>query len=333
MTLIIIVLLVVAVVFIIVKSQPTKKDERRRETYRIEIEEPEQKQPTITKTENGSLVINGKGTSHITLLGASEDVAREIMNKCDNGGYYDAEHAIRDILLANSIQVAEVNTFQRIVKPKLDSYVQELISKDNEWDSLGEMDKKDKRLEYIEMYMEAYREKDSTRAIASALTVLATKSPTQVPLLNEMIRDYGVANINTYCEYRGRKNPVISIPNSLYRKPLEGLVNVGLACTGNDMSVEELLSSLTLNELNELSGSDQKFSRKDKAIAFISARDDISTIIEKHIALRSLFALKPLPSKYQEFDFDSYEELLSYYHAVAEVVVSSYYGLSKIPIK
>ena len=87
---------------------------------------------------------------------------------------------------------------------------------------------------------------------------------------------------------------------------------------------------LVLAKLNEISGSEVTFTKKDKAIKYLSEKEDVSSIIEKNIVFRSLFALKPLPVQYQEFDFDKYDELMSYYESLADVVVSVSNGLSTI---
>ncbi len=151
-----------------------------------------------------------------------------------------------------------------------------------------------------------------------------------MPLLDEMINEYGVANLSTYCEYSGRKNPVIQIANADYRKPLEDLVKAGMAYSGKDLSVEELLSSLTLNELNSISEPEARFTRKDKALKYIFENEDVASIIEKYVDFRSLFALKPLPPQFNTFDYNGYSKLQSYYEALADVVFSVYNGLSEI---
>ena len=238
--------------------------------------------------------------------------------------------SVRNVLLENEIQVAEVNAFQNEVRPIVEDRVHKLITEDEEWESLGEKDKKDKLSEYIQKSMITFDEEKVTPAMETDLSYLAMNSPVQVPLLREMINEYGVTNVNTYCEYFGRKNPVISIPNAAYRKPLEELVKAGLAYSGKDMSVDELLSSLTLNELNDITEPEARFKRKDKAIKFISEKENVTSIIEKHVALRSLFALKPLPIQFNAFDVNGFSRIQSYYEALADVVFSVYNGLSEI---
>ena len=279
-------------------------------------------------------VLSTGKASKITLLNASDSSAETIKALCDHySSYYDAVKSIRDVLLENGIQVAEVVAFQNKVRPLVEGRVQKLIAEDAEWESLGEKDRKDKMAEYIEKSMVSFNKEKVTPALETSLSYLAMHSPIQVPLLNNLINEYGVANLNTYCEYSGRKNPVIQIANAAYRKPLEDLVDAGLAYSGKDMSVEELLSSLTLNELNYISEPEARFTRKDKAIKFISEKDDVMSIVEKHVDLRSLFTLKPLPLHFNAFDIDGYSELQSYYEALADVVFSVYNGLSSISYK
>ena len=332
---IIIIILVVAGLIIVSKTLWSKGAQPRQElkaSSDIASLLQNKNHTSIRRREDGAFVLNGGTSRQVTLIGTNVHIAHVIKDKCDllpTSSYYDAVNDIRDILLENSIQVAEVNAFQNEVHPIIEKRVQRYISEDKEWDSLGEMDKRDRKMEYIDRSMVSFHSNVSP-AMETALAYLAVHSIIQVPLLPELIREYGIKNLNTYYKYYGRKNPIISIPNSNYRKPLENLVDVGLAFTGKDMSVEELLSSLTLNKLNEISGTESAFTRKDKAIKYFSERADVSTIIEKNISLRSLFVLTPLPVQFQVFDFDKYGELLKYYEAVGDVVVSVYNGLSPI---
>ena len=281
--------------------------------------------------ENKVIVLNSGKASKITLIGASDSSAKTIKRLCDNySSYYDAVKSIRDVLLENAIQVAEVDAFQTKVRPLVEGRVHKLISEDGEWDTLGEKDRRDKMAKYVDESMVSFDKDKVSPALETALSYLAMNSPIQVPLLDEMINEYGMANLNTYCEYSGRKNPVIQIANADYRKPLKDLVNAGLAYSGNDLSVEELLSSLTLNELNSISGPEARFTRKDKALKYISEKDDVASIIEKYVDRRSLFALKPLPPQFNAFYFDGFSKLQSYYEALADVVFSVYNGLSEI---
>ena len=339
MALFIIIIVIVGLVFIGKSIMNNGSQQSKRQSHDItvspEFQNLTKKRTTMQRREDGAFVLNGGTSSQITLIGANVQTAHAIKDKCDippSSSFYDTVHDIRDILLENSIEVAEVNAFRNEVRPIIEKRVQKLISEDPEWESLGEMDKKDKKEEYIKNSMVSFPD-TVTPAVESALTNLAFSSPFELPLLREFIQEYGLRNINTYNAYKGRKNPIISIPNSDYRKPLEELVKVGLACTGNEMSVEELLSSLTLNKLNEIANSETKFTRKDKAIKYISEMDNVSSIVEKNIVLRSLFVLKPLPALFQEFDFDKFNELLSYYESLADIVVSVFNGLSPISYK
>lgn len=288
---------------------------------------------TLALNSDGSISLLNGNKPCVTLIGASRQIANEIISICDDmDSLYESEKKVCQILMENGIQVKEVEVFRSRVCPIVEKKVRELIEKDEEWESLGERDKEDKYEEYVNISMEELWE-DVSPAMFGALSVLAFKKPVQVPLLNEMIIEYGVANIDTYFQYRDRKNPIIKIADANYRKPLENLVKAGLAYTGKDMSIEELLSTLTLAELNELASTDTKFTRKDKVINYLAEKEDISSIIDKNITLRALFSLCPLPDKFKEFDFEEYAETKEYYENLADVLVSLYKGYSSIPYK
>ena len=98
----------------------------------------------------------------------------------------------------------------------------------------------------------------------------------------------------------------------------------------HDRVTFERIFHLTLNELNSISEPEARFTRKDKAVKYISEKDDVASIIEKYVDRRSLFALKPLPPQFNAFDFDGFSKLQSYYEALADVVFSVFNGLSEI---
>ena len=340
----IIIIIVFVGLYVFFKTPSSKESQTRKNgNYSTVIEGhvPIKKKTTVQQRKDGALVINRGTAAQITLLNATPSAANSIVKiYYEVSSFYEQERQVQTILLENGISVEEINFYQSKVRPIIENRVQKLISEDEEWDTLGELDKKDKMMEYrtssISEYLDDYmkttsgEEIDATTILAS-LSELALDTPINPPLLKEMINDYGLTNLDTYCDYYGRKNSVISIDNPNYRKPLEDLVKVGLACTGRDMSVEELLSSLTLSKLNEISGAESKFTRKDKAIKYISEKDNIYSIIEKNVTLRSLFALKPLPAQYKEFDVNEYYKIRSYYRALADVVVSVIDGCAVIP--
>lgn len=337
MTIIVILLIVVAAILIIgYLSKQTKAAQKSDEPHiGVEVEYPSgsNDKGTMTMNTDGSVTLCTGKKSHVTLIGASRQTANEIINICDNlFTYNDASKKVGRILMENGIQIKEVEEFCSKVRPLVESRVKELVTKDPEWESLGDRDKEDKENEYRSLSMVEFGE-EVTPVMSGALSFLTFNQPVQVPLLTEIVTEYGGDNVDTYCQYFGRKNPIIKIPDATYRKPLEELVKVGLAYTGKDMSVEELLSTLTLAELNEIASTDTKFTRKDKAIKFLEEKDNIASIIDKSVTLRSLFSLRPLPDKYREFDIAKYTDSQCYYGNLADVLVSLYKGYSPMDYK
>ena len=355
-------LIVIAVIvgFVLFLKSPMKKGkqppQKQRNYAQTKTPVSLKKKTTVQQRKDGALVINRGKSSQITLINANPAIANSIVDIYFSvPSFYEEVRQVRNLLMENSVEVEEINSYQNIVRPIIESRVQILISEDEKWESLGDMQMA-KRQRYLEdtisEYLDDYysrppreekeidfdnlpddiEDDDSvSQGFKDTLASLALNSPIPLPFFSEMIRDYGLANINTYYEYYGRKNPVISIANPNYRKPLEDLVEVGLACDGRDMSFEELLSSLTLNKLNEISDAETRFTRKDKAIKYLSEQNNVYSIIKKNVSLNSLFALKPLPNQYQEFDFNGFHELRSYYEALADVVVSVISELGTIP--
>ena len=346
MTAIVITLIIVAIIFIAKTSskQSKKTSQEINEITPMNTSEPFNVKIDYkgdwydTNDEKGILTINKDGSIHIqthkefgvTLIGATEKTANNIMNICDtDDSFYEWAKAVGFILMENRIRLKEVEEFRAQVRPIVEQRVNKLIAKDNEWDNLGECDREDKRKEYINDSMVKFEDYVSP-AMSGALTYLAFNTPFDIPLLNEIITDYGTNNMSTYCEYYGKKKPIITISNVKYRKPLEELVRHGLAYTGIDMCIEELLSSLTLAELNKIAACDKKFTRKDKAIKFLSEKENIADIIEQNIALRALFVLSPLPEKFKEFNIEKYKELQNYYNELAYVLITLYKGFCPI---
>jgi len=334
MTIIVILLIAFAVFFLInYSSKKSKEQQKHPEPHfevKVEFSENNDEKGTMVRNNDGSITLCTSKNNRVTLIGASELTANEILSICDNAtSFFDWSKKVSCILMEHGIQVKEVEDFRSQVRPIVEKRVNKLIANDDEWEQLGERDKEDKKHEFTISSMVKFGE-SVTPTMSTALYNLVFDQPIQVPLLNEIVAKYGANNIKTYSQYIGRKNPIIVIKDVNYRNPLEDLVKVGLAYTGKDMSVEELLSTLTLTELNEIASTETKFTRKDKAIKFLSEKEDISSIIEKNITLRALFALRPLPEEFKEFDFDKYIQSSHYYDTLADVLVSLYKGFSPI---
>lgn len=334
MTLLIILLIVI--VFIIIIRLSSKQSKEPKEVHKpinlpidvkVDLSENRNEKGTSILNTDGSITLCNEGKFRVTLIGASQQVANKIINICESSSVYESEMKVSSILMENSIQIKEVNEFRSKVRPIVENRVNKLIAKYKKWDSIGEKDKEYLIEEYQNESMVEFDEEVSP-AMSSSLSYLTFHEPIQVPSLNDMVKEYGMYNISTYCEYFGRKNPIIKIPDVVHRKPLEELVNIGLAYTGRDMSLEELLSTLTLSDLNEIASTEKKFTRKDAAIKFLAGREDITSIIEKNIAVLSLFTLRSLPDRFKDFDIEKFKMSKNYYNDLSCVLISLYDGLS-----
>lgn len=262
MTLLIILLIAIVLVLIVKSSSKPTKKITKQESFPIDIdiECTSNKRDTgkVISNPDGSITLCKENSPGVTLIGSSKEVANKIIDICDNVSIYESEIKVGMVLMENGVRVKEVEEFRLKVRPIVERRVNKLIAKYSDWESLGEKDKEDVLEEFTNESMVKF-DNEVSPAMSVSLSYLTFKDPITVPLLNEIISEYGSNNISTYCEHYGRKNPIIKIASVNYRKPLEDLVEIGLAYTGKDMSVEELLSTLTLAELNEIASTDKKF--------------------------------------------------------------------------
>jgi len=79
--------------------------------------------------------------------------------------------------------------------------------------------------------------------------------------------------------------------NDRYRVRFEQAAQLGLACQGVEISLEERLKSLKLSQLNSIAGT-KKFSRKPEAIENLMQIPDIADLFESLAPIDDWFQLK-----------------------------------------
>ena len=149
---------------------------------------------------------------------------------------------------------------------------------------------------------------------------------------DELIKEFGFENLQIYLRFADKLEKVRVVPNDNYTRPIfEKLVELNLAIRGIDISKEDILSTITLKELNSIAENPSKeFKRKNQAIDYILSLDKIDERISKYISLRELFKLKPLPEKYSQI---SIQKILQtwFYHGqevrlLMDTFSNSYYS-------
>jgi hypothetical protein len=106
----------------------------------------------------------------------------------------------------------------------------------------------------------------------------------------------------------------------------EKLVNVGLAIRGEDISLEDILSSLKLKELSALVQDldHPKFSTKAKAIEFLLNIPDIKERLSQMISFRSLFYLPPSIDEFKDIDLEKVSLSWQYAEEVSFLITHTY---------
>jgi hypothetical protein len=104
------------------------------------------------------------------------------------------------------------------------------------------------------------------------------------------------------------------------------LVELGLSDRGQRVGVANILSTLTLKELQELVGGSGalSFKRKAAAIEYALKLDDLMDRLSKKVALREFFQLRALPHEFARVSMESVLGTIRYTHEVCMLVSHTY---------
>jgi hypothetical protein len=220
----------------------------------------------------------------------------------DDRGYgRERQERILEWLLTTNARVKEIDSFIAEWGPKYRSVVQEISEADPDWPTAGELDRKDilggARKRAVERLDVRVADLDY-EAIAEPPSLVATAD-------DELLARYGFATISFYFRHVEDLGRVHLVPSDeWYRPRFEALVSKGLARRGVDVPPEGVLQTLTLKEMEALAeGVEHKrFTRRAPAVEFLSSLSDLRDRLGRHVPLRGLFQLAPLPEEFAHLD-------------------------------
>jgi len=138
---------------------------------------------------------------------------------------------------------------------------------------------------------------------------------------------YGFENLELYFRYAGYARHVFAIsPADRDREGFERLVELALATRGSDIPLPGVLGTLRLKDIAELVADldPPPFRRKATAIDYLVTVPDIQQRLGKHIAMRSFFALQPLPAEFAHIDVVSLGRSWAFTSEVVELLARTY---------
>jgi uncharacterized protein (DUF433 family) len=279
--------------------------------------------PKQSASKETEFVLNQGSTFELTLLGADNALGRRIQNILLDDKIWDdkKKQQIVALFAEYNLKVKEVEAYKKKYGKVYFDKLEQLKNASAEWQAAGELDKEDLLEDYREIAIKEIYEQANCDLVS-----LFEKEPADITVDDALIKEYGFENIQTYLRFADNLDKVRIIPNDNYnRQKFEKLVELGLSIRGSSIPLEEILSTLTLKDLNEIANNPEKqFKRKNQAIEFILSIPNIEEKIGSKISLRELFKLKPLPEKFASVNLQEVSNAWSYAYEVVRLLVDTY---------
>lgn len=279
------------------------------------------KQTSVTK--ETEFVVNPGATFELTLLNADENLGKQIRTILLDENIYDDKkrHKIVALFAEYNLKVKEVEAYKKKYGKVYHDKLDEQKNASSEWQAAGEMDKEDMLSDFRDIAVKTIYEQANCDLIT-----LFEKEPNDITVDDALIKEYGFDNIEIYLRFADNLDKVRVIPNDNYNRPrFEKLVELGLAIRGSSIPLQEILSTLTLKDLNDIAGNPEKqFKRKNQAVDFILTIPNIEEKIGSKISLRELFKLKALPEKFSNVNLKEVSDAWTYTYEVVSLLVDTY---------
>ncbi len=279
--------------------------------------------PKQSASKETEFVINKGSTFELTLLGADNSLGKQIQNILLDDNIWDDKKKQKIVALfaEYNLKVKEVEAYKKKYGKIYFDKLESLKNTSTEWQTAGELDKQDLLDDFREIAIKEIYEKAHCDLVS-----LFENEPADITVDDALIKEYGFVNIQTYLRFADNIHKVRVIPNDNYnRQKFEKLVDLGLSIRGSSISLDEILFTLTLKDLNEIANNPQKqFKRKNQAVEFILAIPNVEEKIGSKISFRELFKLKPLPEKFTHVNLKEISNTWSYTSEVVKLLVDTY---------
>jgi hypothetical protein len=278
------------------------------------------KQSASKETE---FVINPGSPFELTLLGADNALGKQIQNIFldDKTGKKQKIQDLVALFAEYNLRVKEIEAYKEKYAKVYFDKLEELKNTSAEWQTAGELDRKELLEEFREVAIKGIYERANCN-----LATLFEKEPKDFSIDDALIQEYGFENIQTYLRFANNLEKVNVIAHdSQYRQGFEKLVELGLSIRGSAIPMEEILSTLTLKDLNEMANHPEKqFKRKNQAVEFILSIPKIEDKIGSKVSFRELFKLNPIPEKFGVVNLQEISSSWSYTYEIVQLFVDTY---------
>lgn len=279
------------------------------------------KQSTAKK--ETEFVLNPGAPFELTLLNADETLGNQIRKILADENVYDNKkgHQVVALFAEFNLKVKEVEAYKKKYGKVYFDKLEELKNNSPEWKSAGEKDTEDMLEDFRQIAIKGIYEQTNCDVVS-----LFEKEPKDITIDDALIKEYGFDCVETYFRFADNLDKVRVLPNDNYNHPrFEKLIEAGLAIRGSSIPIEEILSTLSLKDLNDIAKNPEKeYKRKNQAIEYLLGIPNIEEKIGSKISLRELFKLKPLPDKYASINFKEITDTWSYTNEVVSLLMDTY---------
>ena len=278
-----------------------------------------------TRVDDDAWCLNPKGTFPITITDVNREIVlrvKEILQKGFTGIPKEIADELLPILFCTHLRWKEFDEYIEEFKPLYLKKTESLKASSNEWSMATE----DQQQILLKDFQDQAVKSIPVRPYCN-LKLLLDLQPTIDPLVEEFVSKYGFEIFKIYSSYEGGQGIVeISREGDFRRQDYDRLLEVGLAHTGETVSVSDMLKALKLKEINFLCRDlvTKSFRRRVDAETFLSRLPDASERIGSIISKRDVFQLDPLPEKYLQIDWKIQRINLDYLREVALLLDHSY---------
>jgi len=274
-----------------------------------------------------SWMLNPKSVFTLTISTEEKSVAEQFKTLLDNiwdSGPYKTERDLVPLLAQTNARVAEVDAYVTEFRPKYLAAIERFKRESSEWANSSEKDRQDLLATFRSKGIEQLNIRPDCD-----IETLFEREPQDATVDDALIAAYGFDNLQLYLRYADKLDKVHTIPaDHASREAFEDLVKLGLAIRGQDIPVETLLSKLTLKEMADLAADLEhpSFTRKAKAIEFLSKLPNIRERLGKNTAFRELFQLKGLPEQFSHIPLAEVAGSWAHAAQVATLLTNTYWS-------
>jgi hypothetical protein len=249
------------------------------------------KAPSQPKSNDNGTIINPGDNFELTLYDAPSNIIQKVKKILNDDKSWNKESLLMPLFTQYNIKCREIDDYVKKYKPIYEAKIAELKSASAEYEKASEIDKKDIEKDFQNEVINSLHERADCD-----IRLLFQGEQVDITVDDELIKEYGFETISKYLGYA---YDLEKIRIDYERKEFEDLIKSGLAVSGDEIPIEEILKHQTLKMLNKIALKEEGFfKRKEKVIEFILSDEPSKINIGNNVSLRRIFKLKPLPEKY-----------------------------------